>query len=133
MLSAADLTSIARARLRDAKSLFASKRYDGAVYMSGYAVELALKARIVRTLKWAGGFPETPAEFSGLQTFKSHNLDVLLKLTGWQAKIRTKYPVDWARVSQWDPESRYDRTGAVTQADAVEILDAVSRIVEALL
>jgi hypothetical protein len=29
-----------------------AERFDGAFYLSGYAVELALKARICRTLKW---------------------------------------------------------------------------------
>lgn len=56
MISTKDLKAIARARLRDAHLLLRAKRFDGAFYLCGYAVELALKARICRTLKWAG-FP----------------------------------------------------------------------------
>jgi HEPN domain-containing protein len=52
MISTKDLRAIARARLRDAQVLLKAERFDGAFYLSGYAVELALKARICRTLKW---------------------------------------------------------------------------------
>src|SRR5437667_174196 len=85
MLSTADLTSIARARLKDAKALLSKKRYDGAAYLCGYAVEIALKARIVRTLKWSG-FPETRTEFEGLASFRCHDLDILLHLSGWEER-----------------------------------------------
>ena len=52
MISAIDLRSIARARLRDAQILLQAKRFDGAFYLCGHAVEVALKARICRTLEW---------------------------------------------------------------------------------
>lgn len=50
MADKVQLTKIARARIEDAKVLVHSKRYDGAVYLCGYAVEIALKVRICRTL-----------------------------------------------------------------------------------
>lgn len=49
MIPKADLKATARARLRDAQVLLRGKRLDGAVYLCGYAVEIALKARICRT------------------------------------------------------------------------------------
>ena len=52
MISTRDLRSISRARLRDAEELLAARRYDGAFYLAGCAVESALKARACRTLKW---------------------------------------------------------------------------------
>jgi hypothetical protein len=64
----ADLKKIARARIMDAECLFSGGRYDGAVYLCGYAVELALKARICRTLKWPEFDPSGP-----LQAFKTHS------------------------------------------------------------
>lgn len=51
MIARSDLTSTARAHLADARLLARNGRYDGAVYVCGYAVEIALKARICRTLK----------------------------------------------------------------------------------
>jgi hypothetical protein len=50
MISTKDLRAIARARVRDAEVLLAAKRYDGAFYICGYAVELLLKARIYSDL-----------------------------------------------------------------------------------
>ena len=81
MISTKDLRTIARARLRDAQVLLRSKRFDGAWYLCGYAVELALKARICRTLKWPG-FPESAQDFKGLQSVKTHDLDILLRFSG---------------------------------------------------
>jgi HEPN domain-containing protein len=86
MLTIADLTSTARARLRDATALLSRNRYDGAVYLCGYAVEIAIKARIVKTLRWSG-FPELSKDFGGLTSFKSHDLEVLLHLSGWEPRI----------------------------------------------
>src|SRR5438093_6274932 len=85
-----ELRRIARARLKDAQTLLKAKRYDGVAYLCGYAVELAIKARICRTLKWQG-FPETRKEFEQFASFRTHNLDTLLSLTGQEDKIKTGY------------------------------------------
>ncbi len=84
------LKSISRARLSDAKVLLEAKRYDGAVYLCGYAVELALKARICRTLRWSG-FPETQSDFRGLLSVKTHDLEILLRFSGIEPRIKKKY------------------------------------------
>ncbi|MEN8219542.1 MAG: HEPN domain-containing protein, partial [Pseudomonadota bacterium] len=62
MIKRTELRKLARARLKEAQLLFAVKRYDAATYLSGYAIEMALKARICQTLKWTD-FPETNKEF----------------------------------------------------------------------
>jgi len=59
MITTKDLRAISRERLRDARALLRAKRFDGTYYVCGYAVELALKARCCRTLKWAD-FPGPP-------------------------------------------------------------------------
>jgi hypothetical protein len=92
MIARGELRRIARARLGDAEALFAAHRYDGAMYLCRYAVELALKARICRTLHW-DGFPSTAGEFASYQSFRTHNLDVLLNLAGLVQSIPTRFPV----------------------------------------
>ncbi|OQY56397.1 MAG: hypothetical protein DRR08_31475 [Candidatus Parabeggiatoa sp. nov. 2] len=62
MATITELRTLARARLKEAQILFLAKRYDAATYLGGYAVELALKARICKTLGWTN-FPETNKEF----------------------------------------------------------------------
>ncbi len=41
---------MAAARLDEAKILYANSKYDGAVYLGGYVLKLALKARICKLL-----------------------------------------------------------------------------------
>lgn len=48
MIDRTDLRKIARERLKDAEALLAAARYDGAIYLGGYVVELSLKAAFVR-------------------------------------------------------------------------------------
>ena len=100
MLKPKDLRKIARSRLTDARALLRSRRYDGAVYLCGYGIELALNARICKTLHWPG-FPATRKEFEGLISFKIHDLDMLLRLSGIETKIRTRFLTDWSVVVQW--------------------------------
>jgi hypothetical protein len=45
VIPVAELDKLAKARLDDARALLAANRFDGATYLCGYAVELALKAR----------------------------------------------------------------------------------------
>jgi HEPN domain len=50
MLTPTQLKAIADARIDDAQALFSAGRYDGAVYLCGYAVEVALKHRSRSTM-----------------------------------------------------------------------------------
>jgi hypothetical protein len=70
MLSVADLRKIVRARLRDAEVLHRARRYQASVCLCGYAIELGLKARACRTLKWIG-FPSESSEFRGVESLKT--------------------------------------------------------------
>ena len=123
MITTQDLRVIARTRLKDAESLLAAGQYDGAVYLCGYAVEVALKAPICRHLKWAG-FPRTNREFEGLNNLKTHDFETLLKLTGLEDKVKRSSPQEWARVLDWSPEARYDPIGGVTRHDAEVMIEA---------
>lgn len=117
MLDHKDIKSIAKARLKDAQVLLRGNRFEGAIYLCGYAIELALKARICQTLKW-GGYPASNAEFNDYKSFKTHDLDVLLHLSGIEDKIKTKLFAEWSAIAQWSPESRYSVIGKATKVDA---------------
>jgi HEPN domain len=124
MITRSDLTKIARARLRDAEVLYRSRRYDGAIYLCGYAAEIALKARICQALSWPGD-PSTGGEFQHYQRFRTHNLDVLLRLSGVEEKVKTTLMTEWSAVAAWDPEARYKPIGSTTrQAAALMIASA---------
>ena len=111
MLSIATLRTLSAARLEDARVLLTTGRSEGALYLCGYAVELALKARICETLDW-DGFPDSGAEFHFLHSFKTHDLSVLLHLSGVEKEIKLEKQGDWDVVSKWKPEVRYIPLGA---------------------
>ncbi len=123
MISIKDMETIAKARLKDAEVLARSKRYEGAIYLCGYAVEIGLKARICKTLKWQG-FPNSSKEFQGYTSFKTHNLDILLHLTGIEAKIKSQLFADWSIVAAWDPELRYNPIGNISASDAQQMISS---------
>jgi HEPN domain-containing protein len=132
MLKLSDLALIAKARLEDASVLFNQGRYDGANYLCGYAVEIALKFRAARTLNWKE-FPETSGEFGLLRSFQVHDLDALLRLSGQEEEIKRKFISQWSAVSQWNPESRYKPIGNVTQRKAGDMIENAKIIVAELL
>jgi len=105
-LTKQELQLIARARLQDAEALYRADRYDGSVYLCGYAVEIGLKNKICETLRWKG-FPSTRSEFQDFQSFKTHSLDVLLRLSGAEDKIKKNFLAQWSVVAKWDPEARW--------------------------
>jgi hypothetical protein len=119
----AELQKIAQARLDDAASLVQCGRAEGAIYLCGYAVEVGLKCRICKTLKWEG-FPAKNADFKDYQSFKTHNLDVLLHLSGLEQQTKVAYLPEWSIVRQWDPESRYNPIGKVNIVDAAAMISA---------
>lgn len=131
MLATQDVRRIASARLCDAEVLLSAKRYDGAVYLCGYAVELALKARICKTLKWPG-YPETNKEFEPLKSFKVHDLDVLLRLTGRESVVKASCFVEWSAVAAWNPEARYKPIGSANAGDAKLMLESAALLLKKL-
>ncbi|WP_461100683.1 hypothetical protein [Spirosoma koreense] len=119
---------IASARLADAEALFLAKRFDGAAYPCGYVIEITLKLRICKTMKWSG-FPESRKEFDSLLSFKTHDLDILLHLSGIENKIKQFHFLEWSTVKAWNPESRYNR---VTYLNKTQFLARQSTVLNIL-
>lgn len=131
MIPRAALRTIARARLQEATLLLQAGHDDGAVYLCGYAVEVMLKARICRTLSWAG-YPETSGEFQHYRSFQTHDLDVLLHLSGVETKIKTAFLREWSAVVWWEPEIRYKPIGSVAQHNAATMITSTQTLLRVL-
>ncbi len=131
MISIKDLNKIVKARLKDAKELIKSKRYDGSVYLCGYAVEIALKAKICNLLDW-DGYPSSRNEFKYFESFRTHNLDVLIKLSGSESLIKSSHMKDWSIIALWDPEVRYKPIGSAKEKDAKNMLLSANKIIKIL-
>jgi HEPN domain len=131
VISIRELDSIAAARLEDAKSLLAAGRFDGAVYLCGYAVEVSLKARICRVLNWPE-FPSSGGEFQAYRSFQTHELDVLLRLSGQEGRIKQNHFALWNVVAVWKAESRYNVVGTAQQLDAIAMIQATEDLLSIL-
>jgi hypothetical protein len=100
---------IARARVADARVLLGAKRYSGAYYLCGYAIECALKACIAkRTLQY--DFPPVNVR----DAFYTHNLTILIKTAGLERAHHLNrvadplFGVNWTTIKDWSEGSRYD-------------------------
>src|SRR5947209_5710918 len=114
-LDRTDLRNLVEVRLADARLLLDNRRYDGAYYLAGYAVECALKAVIAARTR--------QHEFPDLVLARrayTHNLRDLLDVSGLKAKMDQEFANDpelrdnWSVIKDWDQTSRYD-TGRLKQ------------------
>lgn len=116
---------------KDAEVLYDNRRYDSALYLCGYAIEAALKAKICRTLKWSE-FPSTRGEFRSYQSLRTHDLDVLLSLSGVESMITTRFFLEWSRITGWSSELRYKPVGRTQKNDAFQMIEAAKTLVNIL-
>ncbi len=123
--------NIARERLTDAETLLDAQRYDGAAYLCGYSIEIALKRKICQTLNWTG-FPSTNTEFKNYNKYKIHDLDVLLGFTGVEATLKATHLAEWSAFAIWDPQARYNPIGVINPADATLMVRSAKTLLEIL-
>jgi HEPN domain-containing protein len=104
------LRTLAGSRLEEARVLLKNGLWTGAYYMTGLAIECALKSCLASAVK-EHDFPDK--EF--VNAMYVHNLEKLFKLNGalWvelQSDIKTdaNLSVNWSTVKDWDDSKRYD-------------------------
>lgn len=124
-----DIKKIAISKLKDAEVLFKNKRYDGAVYICGYAIELSLKHQICKRLKWIQ-YPPTNRE--DYKSFKTHKLDILASLCGKEDTIKKNHFNAWNTVIKWDPEARYNPVGKISQTNAKNMIHSIKILLKLL-
>lgn len=132
MITLEELQSLSTDRLEDAKVLHKAGRSDWAAYTCGYAVELALKKKICETLRWKG-YPSTAGEFDQLKSFKTHDLDLLLHLSGVEDQIKkgTEGFTGWSIIASWSPDMRYS-SQKLTEEKIKLLLEAVEALLKKL-
>lgn len=107
----ADFQQLAIVRLAEAKALLDGEMWDGAYYLSGYAVEVGLKACIIKRVQATDAFLDR--KFS--DRCYTHDFGVLLELTGLKAIWKLAAPADsellknWKSASAWSEQKRYHR------------------------
>jgi HEPN domain-containing protein len=109
-----DFQRLTRLRLNDARTLLKNGNYEGAYYLTGLAVECALKAAIARRTQ-RHEFPPEPKIVSN--TIYTHDLNTLLKAAGLEKALEAvavgnaALKQNWVLVKDWTVESRYVITG----------------------
>lgn len=147
MISKPALKTLINRHLLDGKVLLNNRRYATAIYISGYAVELVLKYRICRLLRFGNGYPETTGEFNAyargrsrftgttirdVRDLKIHNLRDLLFYSGEEIKFTTSLNPEWGIVQSWDVFMRYN-PGIIRKGRADAFYAAAKKLVTELL
>ena len=132
MIAVPELRILSAARQEDASELHQAGRYDAAIYLSGYAVELALKARICETLGWSE-FPSDPGEFRKYQSLRTHELGILLEFSGIKARVNAEYSAAWNFLAEnWGAHWRYRPAGSSDASICSQMLNAVASLLEVI-
>lgn len=123
MLTKIDLEKLAEIRLEDAILLLREGRASSAYYLAGYALEFALKACISKQMQSA-----VIPDKNFIKDIYTHNLGTLLGLAGLNtqftadSKINPKLAANWAKVTQWNGESRYEFWDPLSAAGLLEAI-----------
>ena len=117
------LRTLAGSRLEESRVLLENRLWTGAYYMTGLAIECALKSCLASSVK-EYDFPDK--QF--VNAMYVHSLESLFKLNGalWaglQADMNadSKLRVNWSTVKDWDDGKRY---GIVEELEAKAMYEA---------
>jgi hypothetical protein len=119
------LQTLSQNRLEEGRILLENGQWTGAYYMTGLAVECALKACLARAVK-EYDYPDKKF----VNDMYQHDLQKLVSLDAalWvalQAEMKNdpKLARNWSTVKDWDDEKRYD---VVVEQDAKGMYDATA-------
>jgi len=119
-----DFKTLARVRLKEARTLLKAGLYAGAYYLTGYVVECGLKACIAKKTK-RFDFPPEKKAIEDVYTHSPTRLIVAAKLgkeLDEEKAANPDFSKAWAVVANWSEVSRYgsrDETAARALFDAV--------------
>jgi hypothetical protein len=111
---------VAQLRMGDAGSLLANARYNGAIYMAGYAIECHLKF----------AFCQRKGELYLPAHLETHDWDKLVAASGLLPDIKQQPKMDAiysALVDKWGPSLRY-RTGKYSASEANRLYNELDEL-----
>ena len=126
------LQTLAESRLEEGRILLANNQWTGAYYLTGLAIECALKACLARAVK-EHDYPDKKF----VNDMYQHNLQ---KLMGLDAALLAALEADmaldpelganWKTVQDWDDEKRYD---IVDEQEAMGLYDGATEAVSGVM
>ena len=119
--SRSDFEALMDLRMEEARHLLAQGNWDGAYYLAGYAVEFALKVRIISELMKSNSFPAKGI----VDSFYKHDLAALRRLAGLDVEMDSDAAVSphWDIVKDWNEQSRYEIRKS--DKEATELFEAI--------
>jgi len=134
------LKKLSVSRLKAAKILLRESDFDGAVYIVGYVLELALKAAICKRLNLSNypdkGSPTVKNEVADI--FRTHDFGILSTFAGLSndlslATASSRLLQNWSDLTSWKPGSRYEPLGTYTRNDAERLIEALEESPDGIL
>jgi HEPN domain-containing protein len=128
MPSKLDIQSLAQSRLKEAELLFKAEHYEAAFYLAGFSIEIAFKAVICKKLDIS------LKEMESIQSFKSHNFEQLLLISGLRNKHSLaasripNFKNKWSIVTDWKVDCRYSTPGQKKKVDVEKFIKAIKFI-----
>lgn len=126
MDSIADIKNLVERRLEEATVLFNAGFYEGAYYLAGYSVELALKVGACKAVDITNFFTRPESK-----SFRIHDLNTLLVFSGYWTMLQTDFLADtaleqnWRLVCKWSEQVRYKKIGDLSQQNVEELFEAI--------
>jgi HEPN domain len=136
-----EIRDIADRRLKEAEVLLQESLYDGAFYLSGYAVELYFKAKVCELLQVPDFYAKHVPNSALSKIYLTHNLDSLLLLSG----LQTIYEVEkiqnadlmrsWMYIQEqnWSEKIRYSRPDSCDEVKATKFITSVKILTQWIL
>ncbi|MDR0703554.1 MAG: HEPN domain-containing protein [Planctomycetaceae bacterium] len=132
-----EIESPAWERLDEARILYENKKFDGAFYLAGYAVELVLKVRICDLFNIPHLFEESGQSINNItgiselrRSVKIHNLQILLVYSGLKKEFDIKVRddpdfeiINSLLIQKWSEQSRYHLTGTIPPPIIQQVLE----------
>jgi hypothetical protein len=118
-----DLQTISHIRLNEGQGLYDAGLYCGAYYLTGYAIECALKSAICKQVNQH----DFPAKKLAVDSF-THDLIKLLDISGLKTAFESAVQanpaleLNWSIVKDWTEQSRYRHD--ISQAMANDLIEA---------
>lgn len=121
--SRSNFEKLVNLRMNEAKLLLDAKDWDGAYYLVGYAVEFALKTRIISKLMQSDSFPDKKLG----ENFYKHDLTLLRKFAELDVEMDNDPAISvyWDIVKDWSEQSRYGI--GKTDSEATDLYEAIEK------
>jgi len=153
MIPIADFEQTAREKLLDAKCLLDGERFDGAIYMAGYALEIAIKVKLCHS-KEMPAFPDAEDEWKDIngalikfdntwkkpnnafdkesKSWKVHLSEELVNKLNESLKNQILANRGWGKIKLWSVDLRYRRSMA-TKSQATGFMNEIQNIANNIL